>query len=265
MRYPDVRLLGIIALLWAGSPALAGPREVSTVETATDVVASMGTLTLKGIPPALMQDAQAVAVIPNMIKAGFVVGGRHGRGVVVVRDAAGGWGPPVFVTLSGGSFGWQIGVQSTDVVLVFKTRAGIERILKGKGKLTLGADASIAAGPVGRQAEAGTDAMLKAEIYSWSRSRGLFAGVSLEGAAMLVDTDANEAYYAIEGVRPMDILGGHIPAPVSADRLRGQLTQLSGPPASVIVAPAPAVIVPPPSSPTEPPLAPPPMPLPQRP
>jgi lipid-binding SYLF domain-containing protein len=251
-------LLGLVAggLFVAETRLQAGPREVGTVESSTEVVGALATLPFKGIPPALMQDAQAVAIIPNVLKAGFVFGGRYGRGVVAVRDSAGGWTNPVFISLTGGSFGWQIGVQSTDIVLVFKTRAGLDRILNGKGKLTLGADVAVAAGPVGRQAEAGTDGMLKAEIYSYSRSRGLFAGLSLEGAAMLNDAEGNEAFYGVEGVRPSDILNGHVPAPAAAAQLRSQLTALSSPPPTIVV-PAP-VFVPTAPPPTAPPPVPPP-------
>src|SRR5208337_2824100 len=164
---------------------------------------------LRGLPPAMVHDAQAVAIIPDVIKAGFVIGGRHGRGIVVVRQPDGSWSNPLFVSLTGGSIGWQIGVQSTDVVLVFKTRNSLDRIIKGKGKLTLGADAAVAAGPVGRQAEADTDGQLKAEIYSYSRSRGLFVGLSLEGAGLLVDQDTNESFYRIRGGRAGDVLAFH--------------------------------------------------------
>ncbi len=253
-------LLGLALVSLAVAPALswAGPREVGTVESATEVMGAIGTLPFRGIPPSLMQDAQAVAIIPNVIKAGFVIGGRHGRGVVCVRDAAGGWSNPVFVTLTGGSIGWQIGVQSTDVVLVFKTRAGLDRIFQGKGKLTLGADAGLAAGPVGRQAEAGTDGMLKAEIYSYSRSRGLFAGLSIEGAALLADHDGDESFYGLEAVRPADILDGRIGAPAIANNLRAQLSALSAPPAVIVPVPAPVPVPVPGPMPVPPP--PPPLP-----
>ena len=136
-----------------------------------------------------------MAIIPNVIKGGFVIAGRFGRGVVMVREPNGAWRGPVFATFTGGSIGWQIGIQSTDVVLVFKNRKGIEKMLEGS-EFTLGADASIAAGPVGRQASAGTDVTLNAEIYSYSRSRGLFAGVALDGSVLRVDNRANAAYYA---------------------------------------------------------------------
>jgi lipid-binding SYLF domain-containing protein len=145
--------------------------------------------------------------VPGIIKAGFVVGGRFGRGVVIVRDEQGNWCPPIFITVTGGSVGWQIGAQSSDIVLVFKSRRSLDGILQGK-KFTLGGDAAVAAGPVGRQAEAGTDVQFQAEIYSYARSRGLFAGVSLEGTAILVDNKADAAFYGQPGVTPQDIIAG---------------------------------------------------------
>jgi lipid-binding SYLF domain-containing protein len=141
----------------------------------------------------LLADAEAIAVIPNVIKAGLVVGGRHGKGLLAVRQRDGVWSNPSYVSLSGGSVGFQAGVQATDVVLVFRTRRGVDNVVNGK--FTLGADAAVAAGPVGRTASAATDAQLRAEIYSYSRSRGLFAGVALDGAVLSIDHDANELTY----------------------------------------------------------------------
>jgi len=149
-----------------------------------------------------------VAIIPDVIKVGFVLGGKYGKGVVLVRDESGRWTLPVFLQLFGGSVGWQIGAQSTDVILVFKTRKSVDGLFKGK--FTLGADAAIAAGPVGRQATASTDAQLKAEIYSYSRSRGIFAGVSLEGSILEVDADADAAFYGAEPTTPAEILQGKV-------------------------------------------------------
>ena len=169
--------------------------EAQTVAASIDVLQGFTTFRAQSIPHQLLADAQAVAIIPNVIKGGFVIAGRFGRGVVMVREPNGAWRGPVFATFTGGSIGWQIGIQSTDVVLVFKNRKGIEKMLEGS-EFTLGADASIAAGPVGRQASAGTDVTLNAEIYSYSRSRGLFAGVALDGSVLRVDNRANAAYYA---------------------------------------------------------------------
>lgn len=161
------------------------------------------------LPDRLLRDAEAVAVIPGVVKAGFVVGGRYGKGLLAVRAPDGTWSNPSFISLTGGSVGFQAGVQSTDVVLVFRTRRGVDGVVNGK--FTLGADAAIAAGPVGRNANASTDAQLKAEIYSYSRSRGLFAGVALDGAVLAIDHDANEAVFGAN-VTPRRIFEGGVGA-----------------------------------------------------
>src|SRR5438067_4596333 len=201
-------LLGtsLLALNLALPGVHAETRELKTVESAADIIRALSAIPLKCIPPVLMQDAKGVAIVPHVVKAGLVVGGRFGRGIVLVRQPDGTWSNPVFVVLAGGGVGWQAGIQSTDLVLVFKTSHSLDRVLRGKGKITLGADVAIAAGPVGRQAEAATDVQLKAEIYSYSRSRGLFVGLSVEGAGLLVDCAANEAFYHLRGGHPADLL-----------------------------------------------------------
>lgn len=239
-------LLASLALGLLTPPAHAGFREDNTIEQACEVLDDLAGLQARAIPPSLLQNAQGVAIIPNMIKAGFVVGGRHGRGVMLVREGDA-WGKPVFVTLTGGSFGWQIGVQATDLVLVFKTRASVERVMRGKGKVTLGADVGIAAGPVGRQAEADTDLQLKSEIYSYSRSRGLFAGLSLEGAALLVDHEGTDIYYRTPRPAVFDArINQMVPLTPPDAKLQLKLATLSmkGMPAPVILTPPP----PPPQS-----------------
>ena len=236
-------------------------QELETLDSAVEVLQAFGALSVKSIPPALLQDARGVAVIPNVVKAGFVLGGRFGRGVVLIRQADGTWGNPVFLTLAGGGIGWQAGVQSTDLVLVFKTSNGLDRILRGQSKLTLGADVGVAAGPVGREAAAATDGQLKAEIYSYSRSRGLFAGLSVEGAGLLMDCEANEALYQVRGGRPADVMALR-GVPLPAQNLKVVLAKLSTPPAPVVypVAPVPALWppVPPPPPPAVAPAGPPP-------
>jgi lipid-binding SYLF domain-containing protein len=169
--------------------------EAQTVAASMDVLQQFTTFQIRSIPQELLRDAQGVVIIPSVVKLGFIVAGRFGRGVALVRTPEGSWRVPTFVTFAGGSIGWQAGLQATDLVLVFKNRRGIEQLLSGN-KFTLGADAAIAAGPVGRQAATGTDLQLNAEIYSYSRSRGLFAGVSLDGSVLQVDNYANAAYYA---------------------------------------------------------------------
>ena len=209
----------IAVLLTSAVPVEAGSKETKVVRTAGEVLEEISAIPEKGIPPSLLHDAHGIAVVPGVIKVGFVVGGRHGRGVLLIRDDRGGWSNPVFVTLTGGSVGWQIGAQSTDIILVFKSGKSIDGIMNGK--FTLGADAAIAAGPVGRRVEAATDAQLKAEIFSYSRSRGLFAGVSVEGAALQIDDDANADFYGKAGVRPGEILKGtDVPPSPEAARLK---------------------------------------------
>ncbi|MDB5305952.1 MAG: hypothetical protein JWO38_154 [Gemmataceae bacterium] len=175
-------------------PPRLAPAPPETLLSATVVLDELAAIPAKGIPPALLADAQGVAIIPRVVKAGFMFAGRGGHGVVLVRDKNGAWGDPVFVNLGGGSVGFQAGVDSTDVVLVFRNRRGLDRLLEGKGKVALGADAAVAAGPVGRQAMAGTDALLEAEILSYSRSRGLFAGVSLDGTVIRPNPNSNAMF-----------------------------------------------------------------------
>ncbi len=146
------------------------------------------------IPTRLMQKAKAIIVFPTMLKGGFIFAARYGKGVAVVRDSkTGKWGPPAFIKTIGGSWGFQIGGEAIDLVLLVMSQRGLEGLLNSK--FTLGADASVAAGPVGRHAEAGADVTLKGEIYSYSRSKGVFAGVSVKGAVINEDTDSNWAYY----------------------------------------------------------------------
>ena len=148
----------------------------------------------QAVPSGVLGKAEAVAVFPSTIKGGFVLAGHRGKGVISVRDrTTGGWSFPAFLTVTGGSIGAQIGAQSVDLVLVVMNRRGLENLLQNQFKV--GADGSVAAGPVGRSAEAATDIQMRAEILSYSRARGLFAGVSLNGAAIRQDRDANEYFY----------------------------------------------------------------------
>src|SRR5947207_652233 len=151
----------------------------------------------QSIPEGLLKKAYGIAVIPHVVKGAFGVGGRYGKGLVAQRNADGGWGTPLFIEIGGGSFGFQLGVEATDVIMVFTNRDGIMPLLKGK--LKIGADASATAGPVGRKAEVGTDILLKSAIYSYSRSKGLFAGIALDGAVLQLDDDANKVSAAGAG------------------------------------------------------------------
>ena len=205
MRIVTTLMLALFAT--AALPALAGEQELSRAENAVRVLKEVMQAPDKAIPHDLLQNAHAIAVIPDVIKAGFVVGGRHGEGLISVKPRDDTWSNPSFIGLTGGSIGFQAGVSSTDVILVFRTQRGVDSIVNGK--FTLGADASAAAGPVGRSAQASTDAQLKAEIYSYSRARGLFAGAALDGSALTIDNDANQAVYG-DGVTARRIFDGGV-------------------------------------------------------
>lgn len=217
---PISRTLGTVVLAGLGLclalPAFAATREEERVADATDVLDQFLRIPEQGIPPNLLARAYAVAVIPDVVKLGFGIGARHGKGLLVVRQADGSWSNPAFVGLTGGSIGWQVGAQSTDIILVFKTRKGVDDI--ANGKLTLGADASVAAGPVGRQASAATDLEFEAEVVSYSRNRGLFAGVALDGSGVTMDEKANAAFYGDASMTPERIFQSSSNAPAIANR-----------------------------------------------
>ena len=202
------RLLGKVLLsvtcLALALPTQAASREERRIADATDVIDQLLHIPEQSIPPSLLGRAYGIAVIPDVIKAGFIVGARHGKGVLVVRQADQTWSNPIFIKITGGSVGWQAGAQSTDIILVFKNRRGVEGITDGK--LTLGADASVAAGPVGRHTEVATDLKLDAEVYSYSRSRGLFAGIALSGAGITIDKKANAAFYGSPDITADEVL-----------------------------------------------------------
>ena len=182
----------------------SGDKEAQTVLSAKQALDQFFALQMESVPPAMLQAAEGVAIFPNMIKGGFIFGVNYGKGVLCVRNPDRSWSPPVMVTMGGGSVGFQAGVQAADIVLVFATPRSLQGILNGQ-KVTLGADASIAAGPVGRSANAGTDVGLGAEIYSYARSRGLFAGVSLGGSDLSVDHNADALLYGRFNVTPSDV------------------------------------------------------------
>ena len=203
-----------LALLFAfAGPAQAGVKEDTKANDAARVLAEIMRIPETSVPSKMFSEAHAIAVFPDVVKAGLVIGGRRGKGLISVRSADGTWSNPSFVTLTGGSIGFQAGVQSSDVILVFRSPRGVDNIVNGK--FTLGADAAVAAGPVGRTAQASTDGQLKAEIYSYSRSRGLFAGVALDGAVLSIDDDANAASYG-PNITPRAVFEGRVDAVPSA-------------------------------------------------
>ncbi len=219
-----VAVLAMTFTLFAARIASAGG--IAKIEDSIDVLKAIESIPEKGIPPALLENANGIAIIPNVIKAGFIVGGRYGTGILLVRNDNGAWSDPSFISITGGSIGWQIGVQAIDIILVFKSSRSIEHIMTGK--FTLGADASIAAGPVGREASAATDVQLKSEIYSYSRSRGLFAGISIAGAALSVDNDADENFYGIKDITARDIFRGKdLKVPEAVETLKQLLASYS--------------------------------------
>jgi lipid-binding SYLF domain-containing protein len=179
----------------------------------------------KAIPEDLLHRAQCVGIIPNLKRAGFIVGAKYGKGVLTCRTREGaGWSAPSTVRIEGGSIGFQIGAGETDVVFIVMNRGGEEKLMKDK--FTIGGDASAMAGPVGRSTTAQTDAMMKAEILSWSRSRGIFAGVSLDGATLRPDNEDNAKIYG-RPVSQREILEGHVEPPPAAAPLYDELNRVA--------------------------------------
>ena len=205
----------ILGTLLAAPVRAAWVSERETVLRASAALEQIMAAPASGIPEQLLSNAQAMVIVPQMKGGAFIVGIRKGRGVLVVRESNGTWRAPQFVELTGGSVGWQAGVQSSDLVLVFRSRKSLDNLMQGK--LTIGADASVAAGPVGRQVAAATDLDLSAEIYSYSRSRGAFVGVAIDGTVLRSDPQASARYY-----RQPDTV------PPEAGRLIGQLAAYSG-------------------------------------
>ncbi|HEY2684426.1 MAG TPA: lipid-binding SYLF domain-containing protein [Steroidobacteraceae bacterium] len=236
-------LLAALALSLAGVARAGSAREEGRLLTATEVLEEVQAMPDVRLPDTLLSHAYGIAVIPDVTKVAFIFGGRHGNGVLVVRDKLNGpWSNPVFISLTGGSWGFQAGAQSSDIILVFTTKAGIEGITGGK--LTLGADASVATGPVGRQGSAATDIQFNAEIYSYARTRGLFGGIALDGSVISIDRSANADFYHKSGVTASEIFSGQAPTPPpTAQRFLERLaqatrTQVRGSPAPQADTPA---------------------------
>jgi lipid-binding SYLF domain-containing protein len=190
----------------AGRPAPKGGITVEA-ERATDsaaVLTSIMAIPESSIPDELMEHAKGIAVIPHVVKGAFGFGGQWGKGLAAQRRENGDWSAPAYVQITGGSFGLQLGVEATDLILVFTDESGMKPLLKGK--VQIGADVSAAAGPVGRNAALGTDVLLRTAIFTYSRSKGLFAGVSLDGSAITIDDGANRAAYGRSNITGEDIL-----------------------------------------------------------
>jgi len=189
------------------STAQRASDEVRRVEESIAVLRDLTAVPDEGIPQYLLQRAEAIVVVPDMIRGGFVIGAKHGKGIVSVRDRGrDSWSPPAFVAMTGGSIGWQIGAQSVDLILLVMNSNGVGRMLDNR--FTLGGELSVVAGPVGRTANAATDVTLESEILAYSRAKGLFAGATLEGVSFRADDDANEAFYGRElGLREIALAG----------------------------------------------------------
>ncbi|HEV8017336.1 MAG TPA: lipid-binding SYLF domain-containing protein [Steroidobacteraceae bacterium] len=201
-------LVAGLALAAGATSTHASAREEARLLISSEILEELRTVKDDAIPDRLLQRAYGIAVIPSTTKIAFFLGGRRGHGVLVVRDKDGRFTSPVFITMTGGSFGWQWGIQSTDIVLVFTTPKGVEGI--NGGKVTLGAGASVAAGPVGREASAATTATFNAEVYSYSRNRGVFAGLAVDGSVLSIDDGADASFYKKPGVASGDILSGSV-------------------------------------------------------
>jgi len=199
-----------LAVALLASPAAAqiqypaATKELQTVQMSKMTLDEFSGLKIESIPANVFNSAEGIAIFPNMIKGGFILGVNYGNGLLMVRRPDRTWSPPVMCTMGGGSLGFQAGVQASDIVLVFATPRSLEGILRGD-KVKLGADASVAVGPIGRAADASTDARMGAEIYSYARARGLFLGVSVNGASLSVDPNANAMLYGRAGLTPADV------------------------------------------------------------
>src|ERR1700730_2506700 len=244
-------LAGLV-LAVSATGAHAQAREEGKLLLASQVLEEQRDDGARRIPGWLRERAYGIAVIPDLTKIAFFAGGRRGNGVLVFRDKDGRFTNSIFVTLTGGSFGFQWGVQSTDIVLVFTSRKSIEGITGGK--VTLGGDASVSAGPVGRESSASTDFSFKSEVYSYSRSRGVFAGIAIDGSVISIDDDENDAFYRKKDVTAADIVSGTVTTNEDAARrfmtavttsTRGQQSASAAPPsASAAPVPQPGVATP---------------------
>ena len=233
----------IAASLVNPATALADAKTDKRLQTSTQVFESFADLSEQSIPAWLMERAYGIVVVPEVVKVALSLGGRGGLGVMSVRQPDGRWSNPAFVRLAGVNFGFQIGVQKTDLVLVLMSRESVEGL--AGGKVTLGADASVAAGPLGRSAAATTDATFTAQVLSYSRNAGIFAGVALDGTVLSIDTGANETAYGVSGILASQILEGKVAtAPPAAEAFTAALERTTSPQASVppkTAAPAAAV------------------------
>lgn len=194
------------------------------LDAAADVMSDIMASPDKGIPQDLLDKSECLVVVPGLKKGAFIIGGKYGKGFMACRKAGAGWSAPAAIRVEGGSFGFQIGGSETDVVLLVMNMGGVKKLLSSK--FTVGADASAAAGPVGRTSEAATDAQLHAEILTYSRARGLFAGISLEGATLRPDDDTNKEMYG-KSLTNTEIVQGNTATPAVAQKFIRTLNKYS--------------------------------------
>jgi lipid-binding SYLF domain-containing protein len=221
MRITHLALLFLVP----GSLLHAAGDAAKRLDDSADMLTEVMSAPDKGIPQDLLGKAQCVVLVPGLKKGAFIVGAKYGKGFMLCRKASGvGWSAPAAIRVEGGSFGFQIGGSETDVVMLVNSEPGVKKLLASK--FTLGADASVAAGPVGRTSSAETDAQLHAEILTYSRARGVFAGISLQGATLRPDDDWNSELYA-SPLTNRQIVLGDTPAPPAAARLLTTLDKYS--------------------------------------
>jgi lipid-binding SYLF domain-containing protein len=214
------------------NPLRAEQSDKKSIETeraaeATNVLNEVMNIPENSIPEELMARAHGIAVIPHVVKGAFGIGGQWGKGLMSQRHEDGKWSPPAYIEIGGGSFGPQIGLQATDVVLVFTDENGLKGLLKGK--LKLGADASATAGPVGRKAEVGTDVLLRSAVFAYSRSKGLFAGVSLDGSVIGIDENANHKVYGKDATGEQILLANAVRTNATVEPFVDALQKFSPP------------------------------------
>ena len=204
-------LIGLVGTLaWAGS---AREDTVDRMQKSVDVLQAIMATPDKGIPEEVLNGAKCIVIVPNLIKGGFIFGAKHGRGAASCRTPEG-WSAPAFVSVGGGSWGLQIGVEDIDLVMLVMNERGLQHLLSSKFELT--GEGSVAAGPVGRHTSAGTDILLQTEVLTYSRSKGVFAGLTLEGAVVEQDNDSTRAIYG-EHMMFRNVLSGRVPTPASGE------------------------------------------------
>jgi lipid-binding SYLF domain-containing protein len=220
-------LILLAVTLAIAAPPKRGDRsdETRRLKRASEVFTEIMTTPDKGIPVNLLDKAECVAIVPGMSKGGIGVGGRYGKGVVMCRKGDRSWTAPSFLTVEGGSFGLQLGFEKVDLIMLIMNRHGMEALIGDK--FTVGADAAAAAGPVGRNASADTDVKLNAEILTYSRSKGLFGGLALNGAVVKQDHDDNRDFYGREVDARQVLMDGRVPMPAEARPLASALSRTS--------------------------------------